>query len=124
MPTRPAEVSEPARSQRGILQRSVPLPPRRAETQASLPGLNAVYFATKSSQLIHERWIGDRAVVPVYVYRSDTHDEVVLRKEGERDRRYVADGNHVSPIRIVHVAPYYLIPGKTRIGPLIPAQSR
>src|SRR6185437_9766320 len=68
--------------------------------------------------------VDDRAVVPVYVYRPYTHDEVVLRKEGERDGRYIADGNHVRPIRIVHVAPNHLIPGKTQVGPLIPAQSR
>ena len=76
------------------------------------------------SPLRDERRVGDRAVVPVYGYGAHTDEEVVLRKEGERDARHVADGDDVSPIRSGRFAPYYLIPGKTRVAPLIPAQVR
>src|SRR5581483_433278 len=67
---------------------------------------------------------GHGAVVAVFVYRAHTDNEVVLRKEGERGARHVTDGDNVSPIRIVHFAPYHLIARKTRIRPLIPAQIR
>ena len=60
---------------------------------------------------------------PVCIYGAHTDEEVVLGKEGERAARHVADGDDVSPIRIFRVAPYYLIPGDTRVGTLIPGQA-